>query len=195
MRVEAQSCRGVFHDYEAAASKLQRALTEDPTNARSLVLLGNVSAARALSPQATARDFDDALAYYSEALGSPVGTSTLEIKLLLGNLWLQRGVASTNSSAQIADFKIAADIFEQVIGTPGAADTTVENDDQPGSATKFEPWMVHRTLAQLYMSLQEPEPAGRHAALALATAPAAEHELLLQLQAASASQLLANPRP
>ena len=185
----------VFHDYEAAASKLQRALTEDPTNARSLVLLGNVSAARALSPQATARDFDDALAYYSEALGSPVGTSTLEIKLLLGNLWLQRGVASKDSSAQIADFKIAADIFEQVIGTPGAADTTVENDDQPGSATKFEPWMVHRTLAQLYMSLQELEPAGRHAALALATAPAAEHELLLQLQAASASQLLANPRP
>ena len=185
----------VFHDYAAAAEKLKRALNEDPTNSRSLVLLGNVSAARALSPQATSSDFDDALSFYTAALVNPVGTSAAEIKLLLGNLWLQRGAASSAASTQSADYKIAADIFEQVISEPLATDATPENDDQPGSAAKFKPWTVHRTLAQLYMSLQQPEPAGKHAALALATAPAAEHELLLQLQAASAAQLLANPHP
>lgn len=185
----------VFHDYDAAAQKLQRALTEDPTNSRSLVLLGNVSAARALSPQATGADFADAQAFYSAALVNPVGTSSAEIKLLLGNLWLQRGAASTESSSQNSDYATAADIFEQVVSEPIATDTAPENDEQPGSPAKFKPWTVHRTLAQLYMSLQQPEPAGRHAALALATAPAAEHELLLNLQLASTALLLANPRP
>ena len=54
---------------------------------------------------------------------------------------------------------------------------------------------VHRTLAQLYMSLQQPKAAGEHATLALATAGPSEREQLLRLQAASAAQLLANPRP
>ena len=88
----------VFHDFDAATEKLERALTEDPANSRALVLLGNVSAARALSPQATSEDFAEALEYYSAALVNPVGTSTAEIKLLIGNLWLQRGAASTDSS-------------------------------------------------------------------------------------------------
>jgi tetratricopeptide (TPR) repeat protein len=185
----------VFHDFDAATEKLQRALTEDPTNSRSLVLLGNVSAARALSPQATSEDFADALEFYSAALVNPVGTSTAEIKLLIGNLWLQRGAASTDPSSQKADYKTAADLFEQVVSEPIAVDAALESDDQVGSTAKFTPWMVHRTLAQLYMTLQQPKAAGEHATLALATAAPSEREQLLQLQAASAAQLLANPRP
>ena len=185
----------VFHDFDAATEKLQRALTEDPTNSRSLVLLGNVSAARALSPQATIEDFAAALEFYSAALVNPVGTSTAEIKLLIGNLWLQRGAASTDSSSQKADYKTAADLFEQVVSEPIAVDAALESDDQVGSTAKFTPWMVHRTLAQLYMSLQQPKAAGEHATLALATAAPSERAQLLQLQAASAAQLLANPRP
>ena len=185
----------VFLDYAAAETKLQRAQTEDPTNARSLVLLGNVATARMVSPQANDRDFSAALDYYSQALNSPVGTSPIEIKLLLGNLWLQRGTASKDAVAQNSSYRMSADLFEQVIGATDSTATFGEPDEQPGSAAKFEPWALQRTLSQLYMSLQQYEQAGQYAALALASAPQSQHELLLQLQAASAAQLLANPRP
>ena len=185
----------VFLDYAAAETKLQRAQTEDPTNARSLVLLGNVATARMVSPQANDRDFSAALDYYSQALNSPVGTSAVEIKLLLGNLWLQRGTASKDAVAQNSSYRMSADLFEQVIGATDSTATFGEPDEQPGSAAKFEPWTLQRTLSQLYMSLQQYEQAGQYAALALASAPQSQHELLLQLQAASAAQLLANPRP
>ena len=185
----------VFLDYAAAETKLQRAQTEDPTNARSLVLLGNVATARMVSPQATDRDFSAALDYYSQALNSPVGTSPIEIKLLLGNLWLQRGTASKDAVAQNSSYRMSADLFEQVISATDSTATFGEPDEQPGSAAKFEPWTLQRTLSQLYMSLQQYEQAGQYAALALASAPQSQHELLLQLQAASAAQLLANPRP
>ena len=185
----------VFLDYAAAETKLQRAQTEDPTNARSLVLLGNVATARMVSPQATDRDFSAALDYYSQALNSPVGTSAVEIKLLLGNLWLQRGTASKDAVAQNSSYRMSADLFEQVISATDSTATFGEPDEQPGSAAKFEPWTLQRTLSQLYMSLQQYEQAGQYAALALASAPQSQHELLLQLQAASAAQLLANPRP
>ena len=185
----------VFLDYAAAETKLQRAQTEDPTNARSLVLLGNVATARMVSPQATDRDFSAALDYYSQALNSPVGTSAVEIKLLLGNLWLQRGTASKDAVAQNSSYRMSADLFEQVISATDSTATFGEPDEQPGSAAKFEPWALQRTLSQLYMSLQQYEQAGQYAALALASAPQSQHELLLQLQAASAAQLLANPRP
>jgi len=185
----------VFLDYAAAETKLQRAQTEDPTNARSLVLLGNVATARMVSPQATDTDFSAALDYYSQALNSPVGTSAIEIKLLLGNLWLQRGTASKDAVAQNSSFRMSADLFEQVISATDSTATLGEPDEQPGSAAKFEPWALQRTLSQLYMSLQQYEQAGQYAALALASAPQSQHELLLQLQAASAAQLLANPRP
>ncbi len=185
----------VFLDYAAAETKLQRAQTEDPTNARSLVLLGNVATARMVSPQANDRDFSAALDYYSQALNSPVGTSPIEIKLLLGNLWLQRGTASKDAVAQNSSFRMSADLFEQVISATDSTATFGEPDEQPGSAAKFEPWALQRTLSQLYMSLQQYEQAGQYAALALASAPQSQHELLLQLQAASAAQLLANPRP
>ena len=185
----------VFLDYAAAETKLQRAQTEDPTNARSLVLLGNVATARMVSPQATDRDFSAALDYYSQALNSPVGTSPIEIKLLLGNLWLQRGTASKDAVAQNSSYRMSADLFEQVISATDSTATFGEPDEQPGSAAKFEPWALQRTLSQLYMSLQQYEQAGQYAALALASAPQSQHELLLQLQAASAAQLLANPRP
>ena len=185
----------VFLDYAAAETKLQRAQTEDPTNARSLVLLGNVATARMVSPQANDRDFSAALDYYSQALNSPVGTSAVEIKLLLGNLWLQRGTASKDAVAQNSSYRMSADLFEQVISATDSTATFGEPDEQPGSAAKFEPWTLQRTLSQLYMSLQQYEQAGQYAALALASAPQSQHELLLQLQAASAAQLLANPRP
>ena len=185
----------VFLDYAAAETKLQRAQTEDPTNARSLVLLGNVATARMVSPQANDRDFSAALDYYSQALNSPVGTSAVEIKLLLGNLWLQRGTASKDAVAQNSSYRMSADLFEQVISATDSTATFGEPDEQPGSAAKFEPWALQRTLSQLYMSLQQYEQAGQYAALALASAPQSQHELLLQLQAASAAQLLANPRP
>ena len=185
----------VFLDYAAAETKLQRAQTEDPTNARSLVLLGNVATARMVSPQANDRDFSAALDYYSQALNSPVGTSPIEIKLLLGNLWLQRGTASKDAVAQNSSYRMSADLFEQVISATDSTATLGEPDEQPGSAAKFEPWALQRTLSQLYMSLQQYEQAGQYAALALASAPQSQHELLLQLQAASAAQLLANPRP
>ena len=185
----------VFLDYAAAETKLQRAQTEDPTNARSLVLLGNVATARMVSPQANDRDFSAALDYYSQALNSPVGTSPIEIKLLLGNLWLQRGTASKDAVAQNSSYRMSADLFEQVISATDSTATFGEPDEQPGSAAKFEPWTLQRTLSQLYMSLQQYEQAGQYAALALASAPQSQHELLLQLQAASAAQLLANPRP
>ena len=185
----------VFLDYAAAETKLQRAQTEDPTNARSLVLLGNVATARMVSPQANDRDFSAALDYYSQALNSPVGTSAVEIKLLLGNLWLQRGTASKDAVAQNTSYRMSADLFEQVISATDSTATFGEPDEQPGSAAKFEPWALQRTLSQLYMSLQQYEQAGQYAALALASAPQSQHELLLQLQAASAAQLLANPRP
>ena len=185
----------VFLDYAAAETKLQRAQTEDPTNARSLVLLGNVATARMVSPQANDRDFSAALDYYSQALNSPVGTSPIEIKLLLGNLWLQRGTASKDAVAQNSSYRMSADLFEQVISATDSTATFGEPDEQPGSAAKFEPWALQRTLSQLYMSLQQYEQAGQYAALALASAPQSQHELLLQLQAASAAQLLANPRP
>ena len=185
----------VFLDYAAAETKLQRAQTEDPTNARSLVLLGNVATARMVSPQANDRDFSAALDYYSQALNSPVGTSAVEIKLLLGNLWLQRGTASKDAVAQNSSYRMSADLFEQVISATDSTATLGEPDEQPGSAAKFEPWALQRTLSQLYMSLQQYEQAGQYAALALASAPQSQHELLLQLQAASAAQLLANPRP
>ena len=185
----------VFLDYAAAETKLQRAQTEDPTNARSLVLLGNVATARMVSPQANDRDFSAALDYYSQALNSPVGTSAVEIKLLLGNLWLQRGTASKDAVAQNTSYRMSADLFEQVISATDSTATFGEPDEQPGSAAKFEPWTLQRTLSQLYMSLQQYEQAGQYAALALASAPQSQHELLLQLQAASAAQLLANPRP
>ena len=185
----------VFLDYAAAETKLQRAQTEDPTNARSLVLLGNVATARMVSPQANDRDFSAALDYYSQALNSPVGTSAVEIKLLLGNLWLQRGTASKDAVAQNSSYRMSADLFEQVISATDSTATLGEPDEQPGSAAKFEPWTLQRTLSQLYMSLQQYEQAGQYAALALASAPQSQHELLLQLQAASAAQLLANPRP
>ena len=185
----------VFLDYAAAETKLQRAQTEDPTNARSLVLLGNVATARMVSPQANDRDFSAALDYYSQALNSPVGTSAIEIKLLLGNLWLQRGTASKDAVAQNSSYRMSADLFEQVISATDSTATFGEPDEQPGSAAKFEPWALQRTLSQLYMSLQQYEQAGQYAALALASAPQSQHELLLQLQAASAAQLLANPRP
>ena len=185
----------VFLDYAAAETKLQRAQTEDPTNARSLVLLGNVATARMVSPQANDRDFSAALDYYSQALNSPVGTSAVEIKLLLGNLWLQRGTASKDAVAQNTSYRMSADLFEQVISATDSTATLGEPDEQPGSAAKFEPWALQRTLSQLYMSLQQYEQAGQYAALALASAPQSQHELLLQLQAASAAQLLANPRP
>ena len=185
----------VFLDYAAAETKLQRAQTEDPTNARSLVLLGNVATARMVSPQATDTDFSAALDYYSQALNSPVGTSPIEIKLLLGNLWLQRGTASKDAVAQNSSYRMSADLFEQVISATDSTATFGEPDEQPGSAAKFEPWALQRTLSQLYMSLQQYEQAGQYAALALASAPQSQHELLLQLQAASAAQLLANPRP
>jgi len=185
----------VFLDYAAAETKLQRAQTEDPTNARSLVLLGNVATARMVSPQANDRDFSAALDYYSQALNSPVGTSPIEIKLLLGNLWLQRGTASKDAVAQNTSYRMSADLFEQVISATDSTATFGEPDEQPGSAAKFEPWTLQRTLSQLYMSLQQYEQAGQFAALALASAPQSQHELLLQLQAASAAQLLANPRP
>ena len=185
----------VFLDYAAAETKLQRAQTEDPTNARSLVLLGNVATARMVSPQANDRDFSAALDYYSQALNSPVGTSPIEIKLLLGNLWLQRGTASKDAVAQNTSYRMSADLFEQVISATDSTATFGEPDEQPGSAAKFEPWALQRTLSQLYMSLQQYEQAGQYAALALASAPQSQHELLLQLQAASAAQLLANPRP
>ena len=185
----------VFLDYAAAETKLQRAQTEDPTNARSLVLLGNVATARMVSPQATDTDFSAALDYYSQALNSPVGTSPIEIRLLLGNLWLQRGTASKDAVAQNSSYRMSADLFEQVISATDSTATFGEPDEQPGSAAKFEPWALQRTLSQLYMSLQQYEQAGQYAALALASAPQSQHELLLQLQAASAAQLLANPRP
>ena len=185
----------VFLDYAAAETKLQRAQTEDPTNARSLVLLGNVATARMVSPQANDRDFSAALDYYSQALNSPVGTSPIEIKLLLGNLWLQRGTASKDAVAQNSSYRMSADLFEQVISATDSTATLGDPDEQPGSAAKFEPWALQRTLSQLYMSLQQYEQAGQYAALALASAPQSQHELLLQLQAASAAQLLANPRP
>ena len=185
----------VFLDYAAAETKLQRAQTEDPTNARSLVLLGNVATARMVSPQANDTDFSAALDYYSQALNSPVGTSPIEIKLLLGNLWLQRGTASKDAVAQNSSYRMSADLFEQVISATDSTATFGEPDEQPGSAAKFEPWALQRTLSQLYMSLQQYEQAGQYAALALASAPQSQHELLLQLQAASAAQLLANPRP
>ena len=185
----------VFLDYAAAETKLQRAQTEDPTNARSLVLLGNVATARMVSPQANDRDFSAALDYYSQALISPVGTSPIEIRLLLGNLWLQRGTASKDAVAQNSSYRMSADLFEQVISATDSTATFGEPDEQPGSAAKFEPWALQRTLSQLYMSLQQYEQAGQYAALALASAPQSQHELLLQLQAASAAQLLANPRP
>ena len=185
----------VFLDYAAAETKLQRAQTEDPTNARSLVLLGNVATARMVSPQANDRDFSAALDYYSQALNSPVGTSPIEIKLLLGNLWLQRGTASKDAVTQNSSYRMSADLFEQVISATDSTATFGEPDEQPGSAAKFEPWALQRTLSQLYMSLQQYEQAGQYAALALASAPQSQHELLLQLQAASAAQLLANPRP
>lgn len=185
----------IFLDYAAAETKLQRAQTEDPTNARSLVLLGNVATARMISPQENDRDFSAALDYYSQALNSPVGTSPIEIKLLLGNLWLQRGTASKDAVAQNSSFRMSADLFEQVISATDSTATFGEPDEQPGSAAKFEPWALQRTLSQLYMSLQQYEQAGQYAALALASAPQSQHELLLQLQAASAAQLLANPRP
>ena len=185
----------VFLDYAAAETKLQRAQTEDPTNARSLVLLGNVATARMVSPQANDRDFSAALDYYSQALNSPVGTSAVEIKLLLGNLWLQRGTASKDAVTQNSSYRMSADLFEQVISATDSTATLGDPDEQPGSAAKFEPWALQRTLSQLYMSLQQYEQAGQYAALALASAPQSQHELLLQLQAASAAQLLANPRP
>lgn len=185
----------VFLDYAAAETKLQRAQTEDPTNARSLVLLGNVAMARMVSPQANDTDFSAALDYYSQALNSPVETSAIEIKLLLGNLWLQRGTASKDAVAQNSSYRMSADLFEQVISATDSTATLGDPDEQPGSAAKFEPWALQRTLSQLYMSLQQYEQAGQYAALALASAPQSQHELLLQLQAASAAQLLANPRP